>query len=129
MKRKRINPCGCGCGGMTAYKFVWGHHTRLFSTQEQARRGRHNTGEKLRDTGSGTYYRKVNQQHEHRVVAEKKLGRPLLRGEIVHHLDEDKRNNHPDNLEVLTRAQHIAKHRAKMIEAKNKAFRDATKKV
>jgi hypothetical protein len=46
--------------------------------------------------------------YEHRVVAEQKLGRRLEPGEQVHHLDENKANNHPDNLEV---APSLAHHR------------------
>lgn len=50
--------------------------------------------------------------YEHRVVAERKLGRALRRGEVVHHIDGNKQNNEPDNLEVLaSSAHHRAKHR------------------
>ena len=35
----------------------------------------------------------------HRYVMECKLGRKLKSNEIVHHIDEDKLNNEPDNLE------------------------------
>lgn len=51
--------------------------------------------------GEGKTYKKLHGRHEHRVVAEQKLGRPLKKGEIVHHIDGNKLNNHPDNLEVL----------------------------
>lgn len=37
----------------------------------------------------------------HRWVAERKLGRPLRPGEVVHHKDRDKSNNDPDNLWVF----------------------------
>lgn len=47
---------------------------------------------------------------EHRVVMSQKLGRPLLPGEIVHHLDEDKKNNDPENLELTTHAEHSREH-------------------
>lgn len=38
----------------------------------------------------------------HRVIAEQTLGRSLKPGEIVHHLDEDKTNNSPENLIVCS---------------------------
>jgi len=43
---------------------------------------------------------------EHRVVASKKIGRPLRSNEVVHHRDGNKRNNSPKNLQVMSRAQH-----------------------
>jgi hypothetical protein len=38
---------------------------------------------------------------EHRVIAQRKLGRPLLPEEEVHHIDEDGKNNAPENLLVF----------------------------
>lgn len=46
----------------------------------------------------------------HRVVMENKLGRLLISGEEVHHRDENKSNNSPDNLEVLTKEKHSRLH-------------------
>lgn len=37
---------------------------------------------------------------EHRLVMARKLGRALKRNETVHHKDGDRKNNHPDNLEL-----------------------------
>ncbi len=59
---------------------------------------------------SGKWYRKVGGRHEHRVVAEAMLGRPLTRDEVVHHKDHNKRNNDPSNLEVLSRSEHMREH-------------------
>ena len=48
--------------------------------------------------------------YEHRVVAMEMIGRPLLPNEEVHHLDENRLNNHPENLLVLTQSQHLKLH-------------------
>jgi HNH endonuclease len=66
-------------------------------------------GDKQRGTGTRGYIKR-NQRHEHRGVAEQKLGRLLLPSEVVHHIDENKHNNHPDNLAVMTRAEHMREH-------------------
>jgi HNH endonuclease len=77
---------------------------------------------RMRDRGDCTKtYRKVNGRHEHRTVAERKIGRPLKPGEIVHHRDENKRNNPPENLEVMTRAEHCRIHWADRWARRRKA--------
>lgn len=109
-RSKKMKPCACGCGEQTSHTFKWGHHTRLFTSEEQSRRGRQNDGSALRDRGTADWYRKVGQRHEHRTVMERKLGRPLSPSEIVHHKDENKKNNKPWNLELMTRAEHMQHH-------------------
>ena len=47
---------------------------------------------------------------EHILVATKKIGRPLLPGEHVHHIDLNKHQNLGDNLAVGTRKQHALWH-------------------
>lgn len=61
-------------------------------------------------TGEGKSYEKTYGRHTHRVIAEQKIGRPLRPGEIVHHIDGNIRNNHPDNLDVMTQAEHARLH-------------------
>lgn len=43
---------------------------------------------------------------EHRVVMENKIGRLLLENEEVHHIDENRHNNSPENLEIMIRGEH-----------------------
>lgn len=43
---------------------------------------------------------------EHRLVMEQILGRKLRKGEIVHHVDGDRANNAPSNLDLFVRNGH-----------------------
>lgn len=47
---------------------------------------------------------------QHRFIAESVLGRSLSKNEVVHHVDEDPRNNELENLWVVSRHQHNKLH-------------------
>jgi hypothetical protein len=84
-------------------------------TPEDERRANNRAAQLARvDTVKPDTYRKLNGRHEHRTVAENKLGRPLEKGEVVHHEDEDRQNNDPRNLIVFrTQAEHALYHSIK----------------
>lgn len=68
-------------------------------------------------TSSGylRYSRRQDPNYErlvHVVVMEKHIGRRLMPGEIVHHIDENKQNNDLSNLQLMTNSAHVSLHRA-----------------
>ena len=54
-------------------------------------------------TGVGTY------KYEHHLVMEKMLGRPLRKGERVHHRNQNRADNRPENLELVMLGKHYGK--------------------
>lgn len=61
--------------------------------------------------------------YEHRYIVEQKLGRKLTDREIVHHINHDKTDNRPENLAIMTQAEHINIHKP-MLGKKSKVKRD-----
>ncbi|MGI5965423.1 MAG: HNH endonuclease [Anaerotruncus rubiinfantis] len=104
-----------GYSGLKDFTNISKHMTKL-NLEMNPDRMSASTREKLRmtklDSGKGVSYRKLYGRHEHRVAAEKMLGRHLTQEEVVHHVDGDKRNNTPDNLMVLpSQSAHAALHK------------------
>lgn len=53
---------------------------------------------------------------EHRYLMEQHLGRNLKVSEVVHHINEDKLDNRIDNLQIMTRAEHMNTHRKDILK-------------
>lgn len=91
-------------------------HMRTMNAELNPARMNSETREKLRnaklDSGRGSTYSKIFGKHAHRVVAAQILGRDLAPGEVVHHVDGNKRNNSPENLMVFSsQGEHLNWHR------------------
>ena len=56
---------------------------------------------------------------EHRLVVEKDLGRKLEFNEVVHHIDNNKRNNELSNLEVINRCTHSKLHMTGTVQSES----------
>lgn len=61
---------------------------------------------------------------EHRLIMARLMGRPLLRVEVVHHIDHDPQNNAPINLELWpdNRSHKLAEHGRFVEGAANRVF-------
>lgn len=82
-----------------------------------------------RQTGT-KYLRRINKitrnvEYLHRQLMEKHIGRKLEEGEVVHHIDGNKRNNNINNLELLTHSEHSTQHIIERNEKENLHVRAA----
>jgi hypothetical protein len=119
--------CACGCGQEVPTHFASGSIRYIKSRDGRAyldlhqplggaRHYRWNGGKTL----SHGYIKVFLPSHptadckgytlQHRVVAEQMLGRLLCSNEVVHHLNGDRADNRPENLQVMLAGQHRAYH-------------------
>ena len=133
--------CACGCGSIIIHKPLFSSQERLRGSARYVRghqnRGRKHTAEHISKTShslekngrwkGGTRITKDGYKEikcpshpnakkngyvlEHRMIASNAIGRPLLKSEIIHHIDKDRKNNTLYNLEITNASNHIINHR------------------
>lgn len=83
-----------------------------YSKPKGAQSPRWKGGRRINEAGYVRVRMGNKEVREHRMVAEKMIGRPLLPGEQVHHKNGIRSDNRPENLEVMpSQHHHYAKHR------------------
>jgi hypothetical protein len=107
---------GCGTEFRLKRWQLTGRHTGQYCSRSCSDSVR---GERSRHWRGGNFinhngYRRVRvdgrYEFEHRVVAAEMLDRPLRRDERVHHINGDKLDNRPINLEVVSQSDHMRSH-------------------
>ena len=81
-----------------------------YCAMHTSRLRKHGDLDYIRPRAAQKDYRSIDGRPAHRVVMEETLGRPLSTGEVVHHIDQDRHNNAPENLQVMTKAEHTRHH-------------------
>ena len=66
-------------------------------------------GQSYKHAGTNSYKHK-GKTWEHRVAMTKIIGRPLAKGEVVHHINGNQNDNHPSNLMLFPSASMHVKH-------------------
>jgi hypothetical protein len=130
------NRCACGCGAHVARKYVSGHNLKGLARTETHRRNIAASQRRAWERARGSRptpngrkpaaigdvnidasgYRRVKVVKgsgrwalEHALVAERKLGRSLRDGELVHHVNLRRADNAESNLYVCRNKSHHAK--------------------
>jgi hypothetical protein len=86
------------------------HHKRWLAHKDPIKMEIGERGKGTIFNGYRMFHIKDKKLFEHRIIMEEILGRKLKSNEIVHHIDENRLNNHPSNLQVMIRNQHIGMH-------------------
>lgn len=118
--------CACGCGEAVkpGNRFIYHHNIRgpLHRSWNGGTRIRTGGYVTLRMVGDPRAD-KQGYVRRSQVVLENKLGRPLLPGEVAHHINGVTDDDRPENLEVLFCGEHRRRHNnVRYANGKNRAY-------
>jgi hypothetical protein len=95
------------------------HRRRAYAYGDPLKRLKAPAGSGWLRYGYRLFYKDGKRVFEHRLVMEAHLGRKLQDGEIIHHINGDRLDNRVENLQIMTRSEHIKLHRKIEKERRN----------
>lgn len=109
-----------GSGGRGKKRIFTEEWKRNLSSAIRASRAKTAAGVSLKPSG---YVEFTMGEHkwrsQHVVFMEELIGRRLHANEVVHHIDHNRSNNDPSNLQLMTRSAHSRLHRLEELEKKH----------
>lgn len=102
--------CHCGCGQKTRLSpYSWQRRGWVAGEPQKYKHGHGRKGKKTNNKANvkPKYFR------TYRKIVSDYLGRPLERGEVIHHINGDRKDNHINNLELMLHAEHNRCHALK----------------
>lgn len=91
------------------------------SEETKIKRGLYKTGEEhylwkggVTKDDNGYLRNNKSKERVHRAIMEKHIGRKLHYNEIVHHINHNKLDNRIENLQIVSRAEHVRLHKPRL---------------
>lgn len=114
------------CSYKCYWQFLKGKHVSPKTEFKKGQKGTNNRGGYRSPSGYLWIYKPIHHRAMKSgyvlnsvLIMEKIINRPLLDNEIIHHINEDKSDDRPENLKIMDKKEHKSFHATKRWKSKN----------